>query len=227
MSMLWRPTGRHAHADFIMAEVTREMRQPKPQEEAVVSLLQSALNLSSAPDKIGQALYRLMAAHMRFKGPSSAAGGLGDMYNFPSLLNPFKNDMPNWQREKVSEGFRLAGDKILQDGAWEQAKLMYSLSLDMNLCNFNALCNRAHINLELKFYKEAAADATAVISARGGGNKAMLDDARRRRSEAYLWLGKTLNACADLNSVRNKSHEDVVRLGLLVATQALDGWKGA
>ena len=54
-------------------------------------------------------------------------------------------------RERVSEGFRLAGDKILQDGAWEQAKLMYSLSLDMNLCNLNALCNRAHINLEVCF----------------------------------------------------------------------------
>ncbi len=51
---LWCLGHRHAHADFIMAEVKREMRQPKPQDDAVVSLLQSALNLSSAPDKIGQ-----------------------------------------------------------------------------------------------------------------------------------------------------------------------------
>ncbi|KAK9903269.1 hypothetical protein WJX75_001491 [Coccomyxa subellipsoidea] len=213
------------HVEIILAAVEGEMLLREPREEVVMSLLQSALIFSSAPQAIGQSLYQLMNAHLHFKDPSSAEEHLEDIYNHPFLLNAFRNDIPCWQRERFSEGFRLAGDRMQDEGTWERAMHMYSLSLDLNPHNLKSLHPRAHMNLRLKLYGRAAADATLVINARGGGDREMLDNARRRRSEAYLWLSKPLEACADLSGVKCKSREDIVRLGILVATHALDGWK--
>ena len=52
-------------------------------------------------------------------------------------------------RKILAEAFRLAGDTMQREGAWERAMQMYSLSLDLSPDNLTVLHNRADMNLKV------------------------------------------------------------------------------
>ncbi len=52
-------------------------------------------------------------------------------------------------RQRLSGGFRLAGDSLKEEGNLELAQEMYKLCVEMCPFNGNAVCRRAHINLQV------------------------------------------------------------------------------